>query len=67
MPITPELRRKLDDAETSDDRRAIAWLASRKVSEEAERARCAGAILMGLKFETIIDEAALAWNQTAPE
>ena len=26
-----------------------------------------GAILMGLRFETIIDEAALAWNQAAPE
>jgi len=34
---------------------------------EAKRAGCTGAILMGLKFETIIDEAALAWNQAAPE
>ncbi len=59
---TPELREQLDDAETSEARRQIAWLTSRQVAAEAERAGCAGAILMGLKFETIVDEAAMAWN-----
>lgn len=63
IPITDELRHKLDDASTSEDRRAIAWLASGQVAAEAERAGCAGAILMGLRFETIIDEAALAWSR----
>lgn len=62
VPITTALRQRLDDAASSDARREIAWEASRQVAVEAERAGCAGAILMGLKFDTIVDEAALAWN-----
>lgn len=62
VPVTSALRERLDAADSSGDRRAIAWQASRQVAAEAERAGCAGAILMGLKFDTIVDEAALAWN-----
>ncbi len=39
-----------------------AWDVSRKVTANAGDAGCAGVILMGLKFDTVVDEAALAWR-----
>ncbi len=39
-----------------------AWDVSRKVTASAEDAGCAGVILMGLKFDTPVDETALAWT-----
>jgi len=65
IPATDSLRERLSAADSDRQRRETAWLASRQVAHEAERAGCAGAILMGLKFDTIVDEAALAWNPSA--
>lgn len=62
VPVTDELRDQFETAGESEEQRAFAWQASRQVAAEAERAGCAGAILMGLNFDTIVDEAALAWN-----
>ena len=55
------LKGRLADA-TSDERRGIAWEAARDVATRAEAAGCAGAVLMGLSFDTIVDEAALEWR-----
>lgn len=59
---TDDLRDRIENAGDAGQQRASAWQASRQVATEAERAGCAGAILMGLSFDTVIDEAALAWN-----
>lgn len=64
IPATDTLRARIGEAPNKKARRAIAWESSVQVAEEAERAGCAGAILMGLKFGTVVDEAALTWNQT---
>ena len=61
IPISRGLRKRLEEA-PKDGHRAIAWEASRQVAEVAEEAGLAGVILMGLRFETIIDEAALEWR-----
>jgi 5,10-methylenetetrahydrofolate reductase len=49
-------------ASAAEERREIAWTSARDVAAEAERHGCAGAILMGLSFDTIVDEAALEWR-----
>jgi 5,10-methylenetetrahydrofolate reductase len=61
VEATPELKARLVGA-SADERRDIAWEAARDISHEAKRAGCAGAILMGLSFDTIVDEAALEWR-----
>jgi hypothetical protein len=60
--VTNGLRQRLDDAQDPLARREIAWESSRQVAAAARAAGAAGTILMGLRFETIIDEAALAWR-----
>ena len=62
VPATDELRTRLAEAE-AESRRAFAWESARRIAEEAAQAGCAGAILMGLRFDTIVDEAALEWRQ----
>ncbi len=47
---------------TSDERRDIAWESARLVADEAAEHGCAGAVLMGLRFDTVVDEAALEWR-----
>ena len=63
VPASADLKQQLGDA-ASDDRRTIAWEAARAVADEAESCGAAGAVLMGLRFSTIVDEAALAWRPT---
>ncbi|MGI9584496.1 MAG: hypothetical protein ACR2N7_02795 [Acidimicrobiia bacterium] len=64
VPATSDLKQRLEPASKSE-RRKIAWRASLDIADEAEKAGCAGAILMGLKFDTIVDEAALVWHQSS--
>jgi len=61
VPATEALKDAISSA-SSDERRELAWHYSRQVADEAEAAGCSGAVLMGLRFETIIDEAALLWR-----
>lgn len=65
VPSTPRLKERLADAEAIG-RREMAWEAARDVADAAEAAGCAGAVLMGLRFDTIIDEAALEWRLRRP-
>lgn len=60
--VTDDLRERLGSAGDPLARREIAWKASRQVATAAEKAGAAGTILMGLRFDTIIGEAALAWR-----
>jgi 5,10-methylenetetrahydrofolate reductase len=60
--VTSKLRHNLDSASDPIARREIAWEASRQVASAAAEAGAAGTILMGLRFDTVIDEAALAWS-----
>jgi 5,10-methylenetetrahydrofolate reductase len=62
VPATDELKQRLEPA-SKQERRDIAWATSLQIADEVEKAGCAGAILMGLKFDTIVDEAALVWGQ----
>ncbi len=61
VPASDDLKGRLAGA-ASEERRTIAWDAARAITEEAEACGAAGAILMGLRFDTIVDEAALAWR-----
>ena len=58
---TAALKERLGTA-ADGDRRKIAWEAARDIAVEAEQAGCSGAVLMGLRFGTIVDEAALEWR-----
>lgn len=57
VPATDELRRTL---ETTDGlgRRELAWRLVREIEDRARDSGCAGVILVGLKHETVVDEAA---------
>jgi len=61
VPTTDRLKERLAGAEAAG-RREVAWEAARSVALEARTAGCAGVILMGCSFETIVDEAALEWR-----
>lgn len=61
VPAGDDLKRRLSQS-GADGRRAVAWEAARDVAQEAATAGCAGAILMGCRFDTIVDEAALEWR-----
>ena len=63
--VTDDLRRRLESQDGPVARRAIAWESSRQVAAAAQAAGCAGTILMGLRFDTIVDEAALAWREVS--
>lgn len=60
--VSGELRSTLDAMDNPAERREFAWETSRQTATAAQNAGASGAILMGLRFETIIDEAALAWR-----
>ncbi len=61
VPATDGLKEAISSA-SADERRELAWRYASEVAEEAEAAGCSGAVLMGLRFDTIIDEAALRWR-----
>jgi 5,10-methylenetetrahydrofolate reductase len=44
------------------DRRAIGWEVAVETAEVARDAGCAGVIVMGLRFETVVDEGAGVWR-----
>lgn len=44
------------------NRREQAWAITRQIEEQARDAGCAGIVLMGLKYETVVNEAAYWWR-----
>jgi hypothetical protein len=61
VPVTDAFRQRIAEVDGAD-RRKHAWMITREVEERARDAGCAGIVLMGLKYETIVDEAAYWWR-----
>lgn len=58
VPPTEALRSKLGE----DMDRGLGWDIAAEIEDRAKAAGCSGIVLMGLKFETIVDEAAGAFH-----
>jgi 5,10-methylenetetrahydrofolate reductase len=63
VPTTEGLKRRLEDV-VPDVRRKTGWEITAEMEARAREAGAAGVILMGLKYESVIDEAAEAWPET---
>jgi 5,10-methylenetetrahydrofolate reductase len=61
VPVTAGFRERLTEIDGAD-RRKHAWMITREVEERAKTAGCAGIVLMGLKYETIVGEAVQWWR-----
>jgi len=57
VPATAELREELESTDPSA-RRELAWSRLRETEDRARDAGCAGVILVGLRHETVVEEAA---------
>ena len=66
VPASDELKARLSDTEP-DGLRAQAWALVHEIEDRALAAGCAGVILTGLKYDTLVDEAASALRATSPE
>ncbi|HEX9645831.1 MAG TPA: hypothetical protein VGC11_17710 [Acidimicrobiia bacterium] len=62
VPTAPGFVERLE-AVPEASRRRHAWDLARETEELARAAGCAGVILMGLTFDTVVDEAAAAWRE----
>lgn len=63
VPAGTELRRRLA-AVPEDGRRQWAWERTIDMAALAEDAGCAGLILMGISYDTLLDEAAQVWRRS---
>lgn len=57
VPVSSALRAKIELADP-DGKRELAWAAVGEIEVKARAAGCAGVILTGLKYETVVNEAA---------
>lgn len=60
VPASTELKARLD-ALAPDVRRKAGWELTAEIEQRAKDAGCAGIVLMGLKFDSLIREAPAAW------
>lgn len=60
VPATGGLRRRLEEL-PGDVRRKAGWEITGEIEREARDAGCAGVILMGLRFDSVVKEAPAAW------
>ena len=61
VPASDGLKRRIEDTDPAS-RRKMAWETALETADEAKDAGCAGVVLMGLRFETVVDEAAEVWR-----
>ena len=61
VAITDDLKQRLVDT-PAGERRKLAWELAHETADAARDAGCAGAILMGLSYATVVDEAAGVWH-----
>ena len=61
IPVSDGLRRRLERVPDADRRRE-AWRIAREAASRARAAGFSGVILMGLRFETLVDEAYEEWH-----
>jgi 5,10-methylenetetrahydrofolate reductase len=64
VPVTDGLKQRIADTDPGRGRE-LAWDLALETATAAREAGCAGAVLMGLSFGTIIDEAAGVWRPAA--
>ena len=60
VPASEEFRGQLRNVEPAEQR-DHAWMMTREMENQAREAGCAGVVLMGLKYETVVNEAASWW------
>jgi 5,10-methylenetetrahydrofolate reductase len=60
VPVTPALKQRLEEV-APDARRRLGWQMTSEMEARAREAGASGVILMGLKFDSITDEAGEAW------
>lgn len=60
VPATDDLKRRLEEFPL-DVRRKAGWEIMSDIEESARSAGCAGVVLMGLKFDSVIREAPTSW------
>lgn len=60
VPATDDLKRRLAEY-PADVRRKAGWEITAEIEREARDAGCAGVVLMGLRFDSLIKEAPAAW------
>jgi 5,10-methylenetetrahydrofolate reductase len=60
IPVGDDLRARLTET-PQDELRGFAWETASATAEVAREAGCAGVILMGLSFTTVVGEAANTW------
>lgn len=65
VPTSPGFKATLDRPDAAA-RRAAGWRLALEAEQRAADAGCAGVIVMGLKFETLVDEAAAVWHNNGP-
>jgi 5,10-methylenetetrahydrofolate reductase len=65
-PISDGLRTMLKQA-PEGERRRLGWRVAKAIGAEARSAGFAGIVIMGLRFETAVDEAYDAWHDDALE
>jgi 5,10-methylenetetrahydrofolate reductase len=61
VPVGPRLKGRLEGLEP-DVMRKTAWELTSDIEGRARDAGCAGVVLMGLKFDSLVDEAPQAWR-----
>jgi 5,10-methylenetetrahydrofolate reductase len=61
VPAGDRLRTRLDGL-APDVRRKTAWEITSEMEQRARDVGCAGVVLMGLKFESVVEEAPTAWR-----
>ena len=61
VPASEVFKGRIRNVERAN-RREHAWAITREMERQAREAGCAGIVLMGLKYETVVDEAAYWWR-----
>lgn len=62
VPVTSDLKQRLGDV-GKDVGRKLGWEIAAEMEQKAKDSGAAGVVLMGLKFESIVDEAIRAWPE----
>jgi hypothetical protein len=57
--------RAVIEATPEGERRTLGWRVAKAIAAEAQQAGFAGVVIMGLRFETAIDEAYETWHDPA--
>jgi len=65
VPTTAGVKQRFADT-PAEGQRQLAWDLALETADAARDAGCAGVILMGLSYPTVIDEAAGVWHGAAP-